>query len=257
MKPRQVIAVLGLCLLNYACVTTTTGPAPASKEDAAVANMNLGIGYLREGRADVAIEALERAVDLNPRLAAAHSALAIAYGQLNKPETAEEHHKRATQLAPDDSDVQNAYAVFLCLHNRWQDAERYFERALSNPRYSTPAVARVNAGNCARDANDLVKAEENYRAALTLDSRNSDALDGMIEVSVLNQNYLQARAFIQRSFAAHSPTARELALCYYAENQLADQAAADDCLQRLQTTFPESQELERIRLARSENDAGP
>ncbi len=246
MKASQVIVVLGLCLLNAACVTTSSGPEPASAEEAAVANMNLGIGYLRQGRPEVAVDALERAIDLNPRLAPAHSALAIAYGQLNETETAEQHHRRATQLAPDNSDVQNAYAVFLCLHNRWKDAEPYFERAVSNPRYSTPAVARVNAGNCARDANDLEKAEANYRAALELEPRNADALDGMIELSVLQQNFLQARAFIQRSFAAHSPTARELALCHYAEQQLENQEAANDCLRQLRTGFPESPELARI-----------
>jgi type IV pilus assembly protein PilF len=254
MKASQVIVVLGLCLVGAACVTTTSGPEPASSEEAAVANMNLGIGYLRQGRPEIAVDALERAITLDPRLAPAHSALAIAYDQLSEPEEAEEHHRRATQLAPENSDVQNSYAVFLCRYNRWTDAERYFERALSNPRYATPTVARVNAGNCAREANDLVKAEDNYRAALTLDPRNADALDGMIELSIQQQDYLQARAFIQRSFAAHKATARELALCYYAEQQLADQDAAAECLRELRTSYPDSPELGRI--LGSERNAG-
>jgi type IV pilus assembly protein PilF len=254
MKASLIIVVLGLCFLSAACVTTTNGPEPASAEEAAVANMNLGIGYLRQGRPEIAVDALERAISLNPRLAPAHSALAIAYDQLSEPEEAEEHHRRATQLAPDNSDVQNSYAVFLCRHDRWADAELYFERALSNPRYATPTVARVNAGNCAREADDLAKAEDNYRAALTLDPRNADALDGMIELSVLQENYLQARAFIQRSFAAHKATARELALCYYAEQQLDDRDAADECLRELRASYPDSPELGRI--LGSERDAG-
>ena len=74
------ILVLVVCLTGAAACVTEGGfePTPASDEEAAQANLNLGVGYLRQGRPDVAIEALQRALDLNPRLANAHSAIAAA-----------------------------------------------------------------------------------------------------------------------------------------------------------------------------------
>jgi type IV pilus assembly protein PilF len=237
---------LGVAVALSACVSSS-GSRALSDEEAAVANMNLGIGYLREGRPDAAVDALERATELDPRLADAHSALALAYDQIEEPERAEEHHRRATQLNPNDGAVQNSYAVFLCRQNRWSEAERYFQRAASNPRYPTPAAALTNAGNCARTANDPLKAEENYRAALEIEPGNADALAGMIELSVDNDNFLQARAFIQRSFDATPPSARQLWLCTFVERQLTDLAAAENCAQQLRANYPNSQERARLR----------
>ena len=239
--------VVGVALVSLCgCVTTNSEPE-ASDDEAAVANMNVGIGYLRTGRADAAVDALKRAVDLNPRLANAHSALALAYDQLGEPDEAEDHHRRATSLEPGNADVQNSYAVFLCRQNRWADAERYFTRAVSDERYALRSTAYVNAGNCARGANDRAKAEENYRAALVIDQSNTDAMAGMIELAVQNENYLQARAFIQRLFSTSQPTSYHLLVCYMVEQRLGDAAAADSCARQLRTGFPNSTEAIRLR----------
>lgn len=246
MITRSLLLGCAAVALLSACVTTTSDPEPTDDE-AAVANMNLGIGYLRQGRPDAAVDALERAVDLNPRLATAHSALALAYDQLGEPDQAEEHHRRATEIDPGNADVQNSYAVFLCRQDRWSDAERYFERAVEDERYGLRATAYVNAGNCARGANDLPKAEESYRAALEIDAANTDAMAGMIELAVRNENYLQARAFIQRLFVTAPPTSYHLLVCYVVEQRLGDTAAADSCARQLRGSFPNSTEAIRLR----------
>ncbi|HEY7672519.1 MAG TPA: type IV pilus biogenesis/stability protein PilW [Gammaproteobacteria bacterium] len=243
---RSLMAGFAVSALLSACVTTTSEPE-ISDDEAAVANMNLGIGYLRQGRPDAAVDALERAVDLNPRLATAHSALALAYDQLDEPDQAEDHHRRATEIDPGDADVQNSYAVFLCRQNRWSDAERYFKRAVADERYALRATAYVNAGNCARGANELAKAEESYRAALEIDSANTDAMAGMVEIAVHNENYLQARAFIQRLFVTAPPTPYHLLVCYGVEQRLGDMAAAESCARQLRTNFPNSTEAIRLR----------
>ena len=254
MSTIRAILVFALAASASACVTTTSGPRAQSDEEAAIANLNVGVGYLRQNRPDAAIDALERAIDLDPRLADAHSALALAYGQLDEHELAEEHHRRATQLDVNNAAVQNNYAAFLCRRDRWSEAERYFRRAVENPRYATPAAAYTNAGTCARNADDLAKAEENYRAALELEPGNVDALNGMLEIAVINENFLQARAFIQRAFAAGTPTARHLQLCVLVERQLSDAEAARNCEDRLRSSFPNSAEFGQLR--EQERNAG-
>lgn len=255
MRVRRSILVLVLCMALSACVTTTNGSRPPTDQEAAVANLNLGIGYLRQGRPDAAIDALQRATELDPRLGGAHSALALAYDQIGDSERAETHHRRATQLDINDGEAHNGYAVFLCRQNRWGEAERYFQRAVDNPRYPTPAAALTNAATCASDAGDYAKAEANYRAALAIDPAFVDALAGMIELAVRNENYLQARAFIQRAFVATPPNARQLWLCVFTERQLADPGAADNCARQLRSNFPNSPELTMLR--ELERNAGP
>ena len=246
MITRNLLVGLVAAASLSACVSTTSAPKP-SDEEAAVANMNLGIGYLRQGRPDAAADALERALDLDPRLASAHTALGLAYDQLDEADQAEEHYRRATQLDPGDSDAHNSYAVFLCRQNRWVDAERFFDRAVSDERYALRATAYVNAGNCARDANELAKAEENYRAGLAIDPSNTDAMAGMIEVAVANENLLQARAFTQRLFQAAPPTSYHLLVCVIVEQRLGDATAADNCARQLRGGFPNSAEAVRLR----------
>ena len=60
-----------------------------SDSDAAIANMNLGAGYLRQGNTELAIERLRRALVQDPRLVDAHSTIAVAYDQIGKLEDAE------------------------------------------------------------------------------------------------------------------------------------------------------------------------
>jgi type IV pilus assembly protein PilF len=247
MNTSRLIAAVASCLLAAACVTTTsTGERPPSDEEAAVANMNLGAGYLRQGRADLAIEALERALELDGRLADAHSTIAIAYDQRGDTALAEQHYRRATSLEPANAAAANSYAVFLCRQNRWRDAESYFRRAAENPRYATPAAALANAGTCARSAGDDAKAEEYFRAALDKDPVFPDALSGMIEVSYREQEYMQARAFVQRYLDVRPASASVLLMCFNIEQELNNRQGAERCAAQLREGFPESPEVAQL-----------
>jgi type IV pilus assembly protein PilF len=241
--------------LFYGCATSgsSIGSTQSSEEQAAQANLNLGAAYLREGRPQLALEKLERALDQNPRLADAHSAIAIAYDQLGQPDDAEKHYRRATQLAPDNPGAANSYAVFLCRQNRWRDARPYFERAADNPRYPTPAVALTNAGTCAASAGQPERAEEYFRAALDKDKTFGDALAGLLNLSYQRGDYLEARAFLQRYLDVRPATAPTLWMCFNIEQKLGDEAAAKRCGDRLQQDFPTSAEVAELR--RFERDA--
>jgi type IV pilus assembly protein PilF len=242
MRNVAVIVLLGLC---QACVTSSR-VAEAPPEEAAMANLNLGVAYLRQGRPDLALENLERALEYNPRLAAAHSTIAIVYEQLGDAEGAEEHYRRATQLGPDDGSAANSYAVFLCRSGRWEEAERFFQRAANNARYPTPAAALSNAGVCARNANDLAKAESYFREALTRNPAFPDALYHLADLSYRNQEYLQARAFMQRSLGTSASGPEMLLLCVQIEQALGADNDAETCAQDLRSRFPNSSEVARL-----------
>lgn len=249
MNATRLIAWGLSALLLQGCVSTGSSERLTRGEDAAVANMNLGAGYLRQGRYDLAIERLQRALKQDPRLAEAHTTIALAYDRIGSKEDAEQHYKRATQLEPNNAASANAYAVFLCRENRWKDAAPYFRRAADNPTYSTPEVAYTNAGVCARDAGEVDKAEENFRAALTRDPTFADALAGMIELSYDQKKYLQARAFMQRYLDVQQPTAPLLWMCFNIEQELDNQPAAQRCAEQLRTRFPQSPEVAQLQEA--------
>src|SRR5262245_55161998 len=225
-------ACIGLAAAALTGCVTTGGSVgdPASDNEAAVANMNLGAGYLRQGNMELAIERLQRALQQDPKLVQAHTTIALAYDQIGKTEEAETHFKRATQLDADDGAAANGYAAFLCTHgNRWSDAQPYFRRAADDARYGTPEVALTNAGICARDAGELEAAEQSFRAALMRNPRYADALFNMLELTYQRGDYLQTRAFMQRYLDVRPATASVLLMCVNAEREL-NNAAGDDRL---------------------------
>ena len=237
-------SMLAACCWLAACAST--GGGAGSDRAAAEANVSLGAGYIRQGRLDLALQRLERALEQDPRYADAHATIAIAYDQLGRMEDAERHYRRATQLEPDNPAAANSYAVFLCRQGRWRDAEGYFKRAAENPFYPTPEAALSNAGVCARDAGDLEAAEEYLRAALDKNPTFADALATLTDVSYRQGEYLQARAFLQRYRDVQEDTAPILALCVRIEQQLRNRAAAEECAAELRKAFPAAAETAQL-----------
>jgi type IV pilus assembly protein PilF len=242
-------ACLGVALAALTACVSSGGSVsePASESEAAIANMNLGAGYLRQGNTELAIERLQRALAQDPRLVQAHTTIAVAYSQIGNFAEAENHFLRATQLDSDDGAAANAYAAYLCERgNRWADARPYFRRAAADTDYGTPEVALTNAGLCARDAGDLAAAEENFRAALMRNPRHADALLNMLEITSQRGDNLQARAFIQRYLDVRPATAPVLLTCVNVERALNNAAAADRCAAQLRSGFPGSPELSQL-----------
>jgi type IV pilus assembly protein PilF len=236
-----------LLVLSLATVCAHAArPARDRGNDAALANANLGAGYLRQGRLDLAVERLQRAIKQNPRLADAHSYLGLAYDQLGMLDEAEMHYKRATQLEPNNSGAANTYAVFLCRQNRWPDAEPFFKHATENPTYSTPETAFTNAGVCARNAGATDKAADYFRSALARNPSYPDALQNMMELAYDGGNFMQARAFVQRYLDSQMPTASVLLMCVNVETQLKNRDGVDRCSSQLRSGFQGSAELAKL-----------
>ena len=256
MNVTRVVLICGLALLQ-ACVSTSTTPEhKPTQQEAAVANVNLAAGYLRQGKPETAIEILQRAIKQDPKLADAHSMIAVAYDQLGSREDAETHYKKATQLEPENSAAANAYAVFLCRNARWKDAEPYFQKAVANLKYQTPEVSYTNAAVCALNAGDRQKAEQNFRAALSRKPNYPDALEGMLDMSYQDKNYLQARAFLARFRDVKPATAEVLLMCFNIEDQLKNHDAANRCAAQLREGFPDSPEIQQLNQVQKRDGRG-
>jgi Flp pilus assembly protein TadD len=67
---------------------------------------NLGVLYLTENHAANAIDALTRAVTINPALAGAHNGLGVAYARQGNITRAVEEWKEAVRLRPDFEDAR-------------------------------------------------------------------------------------------------------------------------------------------------------
>ncbi len=248
-----VLAGLGGCITE-----TLSGQAPIERQPAEAAdyNVQLGVSYLRQGDLQSAQIKLEKAIDLDSSNITAYRALGIVYERLGDADAASRMYRRAVSLAPRDPDALNSLAVFLCHEDETRnEALGMLDEAIAVPQskqISNKAMLNTNAGVCVK-GEDLARAENYLRAALAFDANFAEALLQMADVAYRRDNYLQARAFLQRyaGIAAASPAVLWLGM--RVETAMGDAQAADNYGLRLRREFPESVEA-RWLLQRQRDD---
>jgi type IV pilus assembly protein PilF len=245
------MAMLAACVSNSG---EARKDKQSSDKDAASYNLQLGVGYLRRGDLQLAKDKLEKAVEQDPDLADAHMALAFLYEQIQQEADAERHFKRATRLEPNNPDVQNTYGAFLCKQGKTREAVAAFEKAAGIPLYRTPEAAYTNAGVCVLNDGQLDAADRYFREALGKNPRYGEALLQLASLSLQREQYLPARAFLQRYLDGNKPNAEVLWLGVRIERAMGDAEAAKRYSSQLKKNFPESDETRQ--LLESEQDAG-
>ena len=241
MRRLERALILALMLAAMGC-STTTGSMPSNPRVAADLNAQLGLAYMEQGNNEEALQKLRHALELDPDSASANHYIAELYRKLGNNREAEDHYRKALSLTPSDPMLLNNYGVFLCGQHRLDEALKQFLAAVKQPFYKTPEVAYYNAGLCALQVPDPVKAEEYFRSALRVNPRMPDVLYELADLSFKQRNYLHARAFVQRYTDAAPPSPQILWLAVRVERQLGDKAAAERYAKQLRERFPTADE---------------
>lgn len=230
------------------CVTSTTGsPKPeADDDDAAELNYQLGARYYNSGSYELARDRLTLAAELDPKMAKAHSTLGLTYEALDNLRLAAESYENAIKAAPNDFNVQNTYAVFLCKQRDFDGAKKYFEKAASAPTNDFSERTLTNAGVCMAQKPDLDAAEELYRKALEVRSTYGEALLQLCLLKYQKEDYLSARAFLQRYMSSNTTTAGVLYLATEIERKLGNDRGRNNFVDQLLREFPDSPEARKV-----------
>jgi len=209
-------------------------------------NLELASDYFRKGNLSQAKEKIDRAIEQNPRNAKAQALAGLLYDRLGEEKKADGYFERAVSLDGKDPEILNNYATFLCQRKRYERGEKLALQAAGDPLYKTPEMAFTNAGNCARGSGDLKGAEENYRRALALRPRNSEALFQMADLEFRMNEYLKARAFLERYVETRRTNASSLWLGLRIERALGNAAAVKTYSQRLKSEYPQATETAQL-----------
>jgi type IV pilus assembly protein PilF len=208
--------------------------------------MRLGLNYLQRGDYEIALDKLEKALKQDPGLSPAHNTIAVLHQRLGQDDKAEHHFKQAIRYEPDYSEAHNNFGVFLCQAGRYKEAEQSFLEAVKNPLYRSTAQAYENAGLCVSRIPDFVLAKSYLRKALQINPNLSKSLLQMAELHYDEQDYLRARAYIDRYRTEAAWTPRALLLAIKIENHLGDQNAVSSYRVLLKGKFPDSDEALRM-----------
>jgi Tfp pilus assembly protein PilF len=96
-----------------------------------VAENNLGIVFLRQGKLDDAIPLLQAAVDLRPDNSPAHENLAKALLQKGQVADALVHYRKLLQLQPDNMKIHNIVGTVLVQQGRVGEGVEEWQKVLS------------------------------------------------------------------------------------------------------------------------------
>jgi len=240
-----------ICLICTALLVAcaSTGDAPDASDEArkaAEVNTALGREYMSRGQNEVALEKLKKAIAADPDYAPGHTMIAVLYEQIGDMELAGKHYQKAVKASPRNGDVNNNYGVFLCSTGRYAEAEKYYLQAVEDPFYSTPEVAYGNAGSCMLQDNNLTKAEKYLRQSIEYNEQFTDSLMAMSGLKYRTDDYMSARAFLQRYEAAGGMSAEGLFMGMQIERRLGDSRTAQEYENQLLRRYPDSVEAREI-----------
>jgi type IV pilus assembly protein PilF len=240
-------ALVSLALAGAVVACTSNKPQFDKQPDrASDINLELASDYFRKGNLSQAKEKIDRAIDQNPKNAKAQALAGLLYDRLGEEKKADGYFERALSLDGKDPEILNNYATFLCQKKRYERGEKLALQAAADQLYKTPEMAYTNAGNCARGGGDLKGAEENYRLALKLRPRYGEALYQMADLEFRMQEYLKARAFLERYVETRQTNASSLWLGLRIERALGNTAAVKTYSQRLKSEYPQSAETAEL-----------
>lgn len=250
MRLEAVLWAIAIALSSLslgACGPSASAPVKkrdvnSERTEAARIHTELGQKYLQQGKTEVALEKLNKALQFDPDYVDAHTVIAVLYESINDLPKAEEHYRRAAQLKPKGGAENNNYGRFLCERGRYDDAQAYFTKALADPFYDTPALAMSNAGTCLARAGKTDAAEKMLREALALNGHDASALLAMGSVLYAKGDYFNARGFLQRYESIGAPQPAALMLGRNIELQLKNAAGASEYSRKLIRDFPKSAE---------------
>ncbi|MBY8947989.1 type IV pilus biogenesis/stability protein PilW [Pseudomonas sp. SH10-3B] len=183
-----------------------------SRDEARVAYVQLGLGYLRQGMSEQAKVPLKKALELDSDDADANAALALVFQAQAEPELADRYFNKALAAKPADPRLLNNYGSFLFEQKRYDQASRYFQQASSDVLYPERSRVFENLGVTSMRLGQRDSARQQLEKALHLNGHQPRALLEMAELSYEDRHYVPARDYYERFSLLSGQNARSLLL---------------------------------------------
>lgn len=246
-------AAVSLCVVAGGCslIDDLTKPK-MSRHEKAELNMQMGVRYMELGMLEVAQEKLKLAEDLDSSNTEIQNALAIFYERIKDYDRAIEHYQSALSHDANDFSIQSNYGRLLCEQGQHEQGMKLLQQALDSPLNNRNWLPQTNMGLCLMKQNQATTAEGYFRQALQGNAEYAPALMEMQKISYDKQQYLSARAFLERYLAVAKHTPETLWLAYQTERALGNAAGAEDFKDQLLKLFPASKEALDLRTTNSQ-----
>ncbi|MDA3920697.1 MAG: tetratricopeptide repeat protein [Salinisphaera sp.] len=243
IAPVLLVLLLGL--------SGCAGGGDIDRQSAASANASMGADLLQKKQNDQALTYFRKALGYDSDNFTANWGMAIVNNRLGRADEANTYYRKTLQLHPGPA-IDNSYAAFLCGQGKTDQAIKYFDKAAAAPQYADAGDALSNAGLCLYRAHRLDAAAGYFRKALAREPKQFTALTHMAAIEYSQQDYLHARAFIERAGAVAALDTDQLLLAARIELAMNDIPAAKSYLKRHNANQPtQAMSLSQLEQTRS------
>jgi type IV pilus assembly protein PilF len=202
--------------------------------------------YYKINEMTFALESAQNAISIDEQNPYAHNIIALIYQNLKQNSKADKHFRLALTYAPDEPIINNNYGRFLCTLGNFDKSLIHFKKTIDYPLYRRKWIPMTNIGVCALRNDNLEIAEEYLRKALQNNGNYRTALYNMIYLSVLQENYLSARAYLQRYLEVGQHNKNTLWWGVQTEKALGDKDALETYKLKLRSIYPDAEETQKI-----------
>jgi tetratricopeptide (TPR) repeat protein len=162
----------------------------------ALAHYGLGQVYLATNQPQQAVKALERAIQLNSKMAMAYKVLGDAWHALRNEKESTAAYAQAYELGYLPSDVSLNRARDLVKAKRWEEALVILPRIAAD---SPSAEVYILMGDSYIGKNQRVNAFQAYKQATELDQNSAQAFYKLGEIQFRERNYEEAQKALGRA----------------------------------------------------------
>ncbi|MDH5600714.1 MAG: type IV pilus biogenesis/stability protein PilW [Gammaproteobacteria bacterium] len=250
MRIIYYVAGLLFILISSGC-TTQTSRVGVDNKKVSIANTELGVAYLRQGKYKVAMHKLKKALEHDDDNANAHHYIAELYRRLEQNELADKHFKEALDHDEENSSLRNNYGIFLCGIGSYEKGLKYLNQVLLDPLYSNKGQAYENMGICVEKQGNVKKAEQYYISALKFNMNSPSALLGLAQIEFDKRNVKLAAEYLNRHNKIARATSQSLWLGLIIARKQGFKGKAGSLAIKIKQYFPDSKEakyLEKLKI---------
>ncbi len=174
-----------------------------------VAWFDLGFVENALGKVDESIAAYRKSVAAKPDVFESNLNLGLQLAKTGQPD-AEKYLRAATRLKPTSHSAEGQYRAWLSLAQTIEKSEP--EEALAAYQHAETlqlkeAEPHLAAGHLLERDNKFADAEHEYKQALALDSRSTDAVIGLANIYMRGQRFPEAEDYLRKLLTEHSDSA--------------------------------------------------
>jgi type IV pilus assembly protein PilF len=242
----RVIKALGLALLLAGCTQIVEVNGHKVDRDASAQDhVQIASEFMQRGDDEHALMHLQRALELNPDSAQAHSLLGLLLQREGDVAGAEKNFRKAVSDDDTYSPAHNNYGAFLFGQGRYKEAVTQLQKAADDLSYNARDQALVNLGRASVKTGDLATAETAFARAMRVHPDMPEALLEMADLQFTKGNTVAAHDLYQHFLQLTGnaiQSARTLWLGIRLERIFGDKNALSSYELALKNIYPESPE---------------